>query len=568
MPVLICPECGAENLPDAETCVVCQASLLGVEPADPGQPQPDTQDEHVPVDQPEDDLSDLLSSLKQDDTLDDFQDGEEGPRPALDIGEVEEQEDSLEEPEVPEWLHRIRQRAQTEPDSVGDVTQRIKAAQESLDEQKKVAQEQQLESVIKKIHGEDDGQPPGKTEDDVEQPAEGDEQVVEDSDWLTRIRKKHRPELGDEIQGTLSEREGDSLLQWLVALEEGGSQSEGVEGEPLQRADLVEDTQEVEVSPTPGDSTQEIDIRESSPAKRTETELRITREEQTRADQLAATIIDEKAPRPVREPRKEASPQGIRRVLGLLLVIILSFMLFFQCSGGVTSGLQEPQGVAVREWAEDLPAEANLLFVLDYQAGYAPELDLSARPILELINDEGRAVSILSSSPSGSLLFYRLLDQTSGLDRLVVNDLGYYPVESFGAYGLANQVRSNWQITSQPEFTKRLPSGPFDGILILADDYGGAMAWIEQLSSLAPEIPIYLIVTAQAAPLLLPYWEAGQVKGIIAGMTNVISMDGETAAFASRWRAYQAGILLVIVLLLVGLFFPVYHLQDGEGGRQ
>jgi hypothetical protein len=38
MPVLICPECGAENLPDAETCAVCQASLLGVEPADPGQP--------------------------------------------------------------------------------------------------------------------------------------------------------------------------------------------------------------------------------------------------------------------------------------------------------------------------------------------------------------------------------------------------------------------------------------------------------------------------------------------------------------------------------------------------
>jgi hypothetical protein len=99
----------------------------------------------------------------------------------------------------------------------------------------------------------------------------------------------------------------------------------------------------------------------------------------------------------------------------------------------------------------------------------------STRPILELIDSEGRVVSIISSSPSGSLLFYRLLDQTQGHDRLVVRDLGYYPVESFGAYGLANQVRSNWQITSQPEFTKRLPSGPFDGILILADDYDGAM---------------------------------------------------------------------------------------------
>jgi hypothetical protein len=568
MPVLICPECGAENLTDAETCAVCQASLLGVAPEDLGQPQPEAQDEHGPVDQPEDDLSDLLSSLKQDDALEDFSESEEGPRPALEIGKVEEQEDSLEEPEVPEWLHRIRQRAQTESDSVGDVTQRIKAAQESLDEQKKEVQEQRLESVIKKIHGEDDGQPSGETKEGEEQPTEGDEQVVEESDWLTRIRKKHRPDLGDEVQEALSKREGDSLLQWLVALEEGESESEGLEVEPSQTGDLAEDTQEVEVSPTPGDSTQEIDIRESLPAKRTETELRITREEQTRADQLAATIIDEKAPRPVREPRKEASPQGIRRVLGLLLVIILSFMLFFQGSGSVISGLHEPQGMAVQAWAEGLPAEANLLFVLDYQAGYAPELDLSARPILELIDGEGRAVSILSSSPSGSLLFYRLLDQTSGSDRLVVFDLGYYPVESFGAYGLANQIRSNWQITSQPEFAKRLPAGPFDGILILSDDYGGAMAWIEQLSSLAPEIPIYVIATEQAAPLLLPYWEAGQVKGIMAGTTDVINMGGETGAFANQWRAYQAGILLVIVLLLFGLFFPVYYSQDGEGGGQ
>jgi hypothetical protein len=566
MSVLICPECGAENLPDAETCAVCQASLLGVEPVDPVQPQPDAQEDLAPVDQPEDDLSDLLSLLKQDGGLDDFPEVGEGPRPALDIGEAAEQEENLEEPEVPEWLHRIRQRAQAEPDSVGDVTQRIKAAQDSLDEQKKEAQEQRLESVIKKIHGDDD-QSPGEITDE-EQPAEGDEQVSEQGDWLTRIRKKHRPELADDVQETLSEREGDSLLQWLVALEDGGAEPEGFEGEPLQSADFADDTQEVEVSPAPGDSTQEIKIWGSSTAKRTETELRITREEQTRADQLAATIIDEKAPRPVREPKIEASPQGIRRLLGLLLVIILSFMLFFQSSGSVTNGVQEPQGVAVWEWAEGLPAEANLLFVLDYQAGYAPELDMITKPILNFIDGEDQAVSILSSSPSGSLLFYRLLGQTSGGDRLVVRDLGYYPVESFGAYGLASQVHSNWQITSQPELSKRLPAGPFDGVVILADDYDGAQAWIEQLSSLAPETPIFLIVTAQAAPLLLPYWEAGQVNGILAGMTDAISMDGETAVFTSRWRAYQAGILLVILLLLVGLFFPVYDSQDGEGGGQ
>lgn len=568
MPVLICPECGAENNAEAETCVICQASLLGVAPADLDLPKPETKDDLDQTSQPEDDLSDLLHALKQDDALAEFSDGEEGPRPALDIGELEEQDDSIEEPEVPDWLHRIRQRAQTEPDSIGDITQRIKAAQESLEEQKKEAQEQRLESVIKKIHGEEDEQPPAEIAGDKEQLVEDDEGVKDDVDWLTRIRKKHRPELAEEEQETLSEREGDSLLQWLVALEEGSSTTDALEDEPPQTGALTEDTEEVEVSPQPGDSTQEIDIRETSLAKRIETEVRATREEQTKADQLAAIIIDEKSPRPVREPRTGPSPRGIRRVLGLMLVIILSFTVFFQGPGRSTNGFQEPQGVAVGAWAQGLSVEATLLFVLDYQAGYAPELNMVARPILELIVSESRVVSILSSSPSGSLLFSNLLDQTLGHDQLEVRDLGYYPVEAFGAYGLANQLRSNWQITSQPEFVKHLPSGPFDGILILADDYDGAIAWIEQLTSLAPETPIYLLVTAQAAPLLLPYWESGQVKGILGGVTDAINIDGETGALATRWRAYQAGVLMVIVMLLIGLVFPVYQLPDGEGGSR
>lgn len=589
MTLLICPECGTENPPEEETCSACQVSLVEISPIDPEQPQPTDQNENDLLPQADEDLPALLHSLKQDEDLSDFpaDEGEDLPPSPSELGEPESQDEIGDEPDLPEWLHRIRERAQTETDSVGEITQRIRAARESLDEDNQETRHHQFESVIQNIHGVDEEQPtkedlakedPAKEDLEEEKPTEDalpgerDAGETEDTDWLTKIRKKLQPESAEEIEAEpvgdkLFSRDGDSLLQWLVALEEDEARSE--EASPEDPTRLVTpggDTQEVEVSSeAEAMATQEIPVGVRGATQEKAPSLTISQEEQNRADQLAATIFDERSPRSVGQRLKGFSPWGIRLVMGMLLVAVLSFALFLPAPVDLPPALQGPHSLAVMEWSQNLPQEASLLLVLDYQAGYSAEIDLISKPVLDSLFMDEREISILASSPSGSLLFYRFLEEDGMADRLDVIDLGYYPVESFGAYGLASQILSEWRIISQPAFAKALPSGPLDGIVILADDYEGATAWVEQLSSLVPETPIFLLVTAQAAPLLLPYWESGQVMGIAAGISDAVNLADETAALTSRWRAYQAGILLVIVMLLIGITFPMHTKEDEEG---
>jgi len=565
--VLICPECAAENPLDAENCLNCQAPLDGIEPSEVTPTDGVDQNEEDFLPPAEEDLTDLIHSLRQDDDLSDLSmfnqdDLTSSPEDAEEI-KVQAEDDA--EPDVPDWLNRIRQRAQSEMDSVGEVTQKIRTARESLEEDKKEDQRRQYESVIEKIHR-DEGEPiPTAADQEGESLEESRDQEGGDPDWLARIRQKQAPQ-AEEEQRDYSEREGDSLLQWLVALEDGVEESEGDTEPDEEKLDkTVEDTQEVPISSAALDATQEITVGKRKPTRRKASVLSISREEQSRADQLTATILDEKAPRPLRTAQKAYFPQGIRLVIVLLLIAILSLALFYRVPADLPGSEPAPQNLAVLEWAEALPAEATLLFVLDYQAAFSAELELIAQPVLEVILRDSREISILSSTPAGGLLFDRLVDTDLQAESMQVRDLGYYPVGAFGAYGLAHQVQSGWQIRNQPGFTKALPTEPFAGIVILGDDYEGAMAWIEQLSSLMPSSPIVLLVSAQAEPLLLPYWESGQVVGMIGGMADAVKLGGQTSSLPNKWQAYQMGIVMMILLLLIGASMPARDQHDGEG---
>ena len=214
------------------------------------------------------------------------------------------------------------------------------------------------------------------------------------------------------------------------------------------------------------------------------------------------------------------------------------------------------------DWAQSLPEDASLLLVLDYPAAFSAEMRLIATPVLRTVFAQGGTVSILTSAPAGRLLFDQLLADAELPEALIAQDLGYYPVGSFGAYGLAQQALPP---QNQLDLFNALPFEGFAGIVILGDDYEGAMAWIEQFSSLAPETPIFLLVSAQAGPLLLPYYESGQVRGMISGVSDAVDLVDHTTDLAQHWRAYQVGNVLMILMLLIGMSFPASHRQPAEG---
>jgi hypothetical protein len=561
--IVICPECGAENSLTAETCQECGFSLLGVIPTPLTPSQASEEDDLDLLSDEDHDLPDLLNALKQDDAIKSGDD-DQATSPSLpqeQSGKLLDLNEDEDEDNIPEWLKRIRKRAQEEKDSVGEITRKIKAARESLEDEKTAEGREQYESYIQDLRGKmgirDAAEPAEKESQDANR-----ESGDDDSEWLSKFKKAHG--IGSDTErdsdASIEERQGDSLLQWLVALEDRGEAPKPLsEAEEDLGQSHRQDTVPARISsekPDP-DSTQQIRTGE---LKFEPPELSVSREEQTQADQLAAAIVNERASRPVRQPMDSSFTWLHRLILGIILITGLSFSLFAGGHSQPSQTLLRPQNEALIRWVNEIPADASLLIIFDYAAGYASELSLVSEPILNAVLKEDSSIAIASSTPSGALLAGRLMDKLDVGEGYEVADLGYYPVAAYGAYGMAGRQDSDWIALNLPEPDKSLPSGDFDGVLILSDSFEGAQMWIEQLSALMPETPLNLLVTAQAGPMLHPYWESGQVSGMISGISEAAGLEAvwfEDDVVSLHWQAYQTGILILITLLVMGVIFNI-----------
>jgi hypothetical protein len=579
MAYLICPECGAHNPLDEEQCRICEASLTDVTPVEePETPEGLGEPLELFAEDDDHDLPDLLQGLKLDEGY------EIDPQGLPDISlEAEDFLGSDEETGTPEWLESVRKRAQQEEDSIGDLTKKIESAKETV---AKEGQEKHndFESWLQKLRDEARDKAAGSAvipdepedkpadepvEETVESAAE--ESAVEaepelepeieseitpetepepepesaepeKEDWLTRIRKAH---------GIVDAEEGPNaasrnLLDWLVALEDNPPE-ESDEGESLDK------TQQVAVGEggLPHDITRQI--RVVLEPKVTPQALSLTREERDQADLLSTIIADEKADHPIAHRSYNKGVQWLQMLFLLVLVVGISLALFMGGSAGLALPQTSTGAAALMDWVEALQEDARLLLVFDYQPAYASEMTLVAEPVLQAVTARSVQLSVASSSASGPLLAEALLAKVG--EGLTFTDVGYYPMASFGAYGMATGLSTGVTAPGLPEPAQGMLAFDYDGLLILSDNFEGAQTWIEQLSARSPETPIGMLVTSQAAPLLQPYFESGQIVGVVSGFSDAVALaqaDGESAAVTPHWRAYQVGVVILMAAMVLG----------------
>lgn len=563
---LICPQCGEKNDLTDDNCQACGALLKPID-------SPDQEDHNLTegIQKADHDLPELLHSLKQD--AEDQEPDEEQPSGSEQPGFIDDgshldgQDD---DEQVPDWLSRIRQRAEEEVDSIGEITQKINVARESLEKDKLSRQQDEFDSLLGQIRGqpEEDDQ----NQDDRSTPPLEEEEL----DWLAKIRQAQGlvPEDTQHGSGDAENRAGDSLLQWLEELE--GDQS----GQDVTRSKVSEtarqdgdgDTREIKLSQpsSKNDVTQQVAVPRDEKLNTQSQPLSITREEQAKADQLSATVMDERRARPEKDQPRTVSSWILRLVIAVILIALLSLMLFVFGGNRLPAWLLRNPTQAMVSWADNLPQNSSLLLVFDYQAGFAGEISLVVEPVLESVLKQNTNVSVVSSSAAGPLLASQILKDTAGMDPGDWVDLGYYPVRAYGAFAIANQSAPTWRFIDLPETGKSIPLSVFDGVLIFSDSYEGAIAWIEQLSSLNPEVPVYLLVTAQAGPMLQPYIESGQVAGMISGFADAAAhetLHKNSSQAASRWGAFQAGVIMMILLMIIGAVFtsPGPNMEDEAG---
>ncbi|MBP7197359.1 MAG: hypothetical protein KBA05_08135, partial [Anaerolineaceae bacterium] len=83
----------------------------------------------------------------------------------------------------------------------------------------------------------------------------------------------------------------------------------------------------------------------------------------------------------------------------------------------------------------------------------------------------------------------------------------------------------------------------------VSDSSESIRGWLEQIAPWVQSLEFAAVSTQMEAPVLLPYFDSGQLVGYAAGIAD--GSLGAQAAFS--YRAYRVGLLLMLVMLLLGM---------------
>jgi len=300
--------------------------------------------------------------------------------------------------------------------------------------------------------------------------------------------------------------------------------------------------------------------------------IQFSEKQRVYASLLENLVADEAKPLP-RKTVEMTAPSGILRfVVGLLLIGLLTFVLAGGSQFGALPGLFPPETVAffdtLQQFSQVKDVHARILIAVDYEPGLSGEMQtIASYPVRQLL-EGGAYLALVSTNPSGPALGQQLIKiATSDLaqfqaDGQVIN-LGYLVGGSTSLANLAAQpsVASISSLDGQLAWESPLLQGiqsmaDFDGLMVLTDNPDNARAWIEQVQASLSGRPLLIVSSAQAAPMIIPYYQSNQIQGLVAGLSGSATYEqltqGNSSPIRKYWDAYQAGILLIIIAILIG----------------
>ncbi len=228
------------------------------------------------------------------------------------------------------------------------------------------------------------------------------------------------------------------------------------------------------------------------------------------------------------------------------------------------------------EWARtgvllnEFPTNSAMLLVFDYEPALSGELTASAAPVISTILLRGTRVALISTTPTGPALAEQFMESTQQ-DHLsrgtqVVN-LGYLAggpvgIQSFASdpLGTINLTMSGapaWE-TLALQGVKQLSD--FSAIIILTDNADSGRSWIEQTQADLGDTKLLLIISAQAEPMIRPYFDSGQVHGLVTGLVGgkTYEQSYNTPGLArDYWDSFGLSVLAVEMMVTAGSLWGV-----------
>ena len=266
---------------------------------------------------------------------------------------------------------------------------------------------------------------------------------------------------------------------------------------------------------------------------------------------LESLLEEEKRSVAVDTEETDGALRFIRWGLSLALLLVISLIHLTGVQVVPEMNKYPPETLAFMEVMNTLEVEKPALIVIDYDPAYVGEMEWALSPVMQHLQARGVPLVALSTSPTGSALGKRVLPAET-------LQLGYLPGGPAGILGWALSPTTTLpqDVQGQPAW-QDLPVqslNDFSLILVATHDPTLARQWVEQTTGLHPDVPLMMVISAQAEPLVRPYYDSGQIAGLVTGVPGGQAygvLQGFPAP-GNAWSAYSVGLTLAALLVAVG----------------
>jgi hypothetical protein len=159
---------------------------------------------------------------------------------------------------------------------------------------------------------------------------------------------------------------------------------------------------------------------------------------------------------------------------------------------------------------------------------------------------------------------------------LMIN-LGYLPGGSIGLQDLASDPLTAMPLAANmkpawknPPLSSITHISDFGALIVITENADTARYWIEQVKPSLGTTPLLVIISAQSAPLLQPYYDSGQISGYISGLNSAaayeaLNKDPQNAI--DHLSSFQLTMILVALLVLIGGIVSLVMYRPGKEKR-
>jgi hypothetical protein len=262
------------------------------------------------------------------------------------------------------------------------------------------------------------------------------------------------------------------------------------------------------------------------------------------------------------------SPRALRWLIGFMLLASIIVGLVSGSTAFMLPASVPTESNAAIQVVQNLPPDLPVLAVFDYEPATAGEMEVTAASIMDnlLLLKHPRLV-LLSTSPTGSALAGRFLSSTLHERGYVRGqqyvDLGYLPGGLSGVQYFAQDPAAAMpfgaatdRVWGSDVLLGTTGLQDFSAIVVLTDSLESGSVWIEQTTARRGAVPLLIVASAQAGPMLLPYFDSGQIQGLVVGMNGAVATElangGRPGLVRRYWDAYNLGLYAAAMLIALG----------------